>query len=315
MHWAAVSSKDLPNKLMKQKNPLSSSSKRGLSGSLLSLIICMVASVTFFTMSTSDIASQPLLVARSIAQTAVSPIRNLTSILFMPFSALKNLVKNATAPSELLTSLQNQNESLTAELTKLKEEQSEAERLQALLGFKSAYALEGTGARVIAGSVDSYNSTITIDKGANAGFTKGMAVTDSKGVVGEISEVSATTSVVRLITDERSGVSAQVQTSRAQGQIEGQGSLTLKMDMVRVDQQVQTGDMIVTSGLGGVYPKGLPIGMVTNVDRPQGAMYYTISVRPLASVGNLEEVFVITSLNEGQLATSSDVAIANQQNQ
>lgn len=298
---------------MKQKINLSPSSKKGIPSSLLTLIVCGVLSLAVFTLSVADVGSAPLYGARAVVQTAVSPVREVTSFVFAPFSALKRFIKNATAPSEALTSLQDQNAKLAAELTRLREQQSEAERLQALLGFKNTYQLEGQGARVIAGSLDSYNATITIDKGATSGFTKGMAVTDSKGVVGEISEVSATTSVVRLITDERSSVAAQVQSSRAQGQIEGQGSLVLKMDLVRVDQQVKADDMVVTSGLGGVYPKGLPLGIVTNVDRPQGAMYFTISVKPLASLGNLEEVFVVTSVQDAQLATADDTALANGQ--
>lgn len=298
---------------MKKKLNLSSSSKGPISETLIACIACCTISLALFTISVADAGSGPLLGARAMAQTLVSPMREATSFLFMPFSALKNLIKNATAPSEVLTALQQQNETLSAEITRLREQQSEAERLQALLGFKNAYQLEGTGARVIAGSLDSYNATITLDKGANAGFTKGMAVTDSKGVVGEISEVSATTSVVRLITDNRSSVAAQIQSTRAQGQIEGQGSLVLNMDLVRVDQQVKVDDMVVTSGLGGVYPKGLPIGIVTNADRPQGASYFTISVKPLASLNNLEEVFVVTSLSDAQLANAEDAALANAQ--
>lgn len=299
---------------MKKKGSVSSAHKKGIPASLLSVIICCVFSLAAFTMSATPATRAPFEIARSVAQTVVSPVQEITAVLFAPFSGLKNFFKNMMASQETLLDLQNKNETLTAEIVKLKEESSEVSRLQALLDFKSTYALEGTGARVIAGSIDSYNSTITIDKGAASGLVKGMPVTDSKGVVGEVSEVSLNTSVVRLITDERSGVSAQVQTSRAQGQIEGQGSLMLKMDLVRVDQQVQINDVIVTSGLGGIFPKGLPIGTVTNVDRPQGAMYFLISVKPLASIGNLEEVFVITSLNNGQLATADDAALANRQN-
>ena len=298
---------------MKKKVNLSSSHKKPIPTSILSVIICCVISLAAFTLSASTVTRAPLEGARAVTQTIVSPVREITSFLFAPFAGLKNFVKNVTASQETLQDLQDQNETLMTEITKLKEESSEAARLQALLDFKSAYALEGTGARVIAGSIDSYNSTITIDKGSASGLQKGMAVTDSRGVVGEISEVSLNTSVVRLITDERSGISAQVQTSRAQGEIEGQGTLVLKMDLVRVDQQIQVNDMIVTSGLGGIFPKGLPIGTVISVDRPQGAMYYSVAVKPLASVGNLEEVFVITSLNSDKLATDAAAAAANAQ--
>lgn len=140
-----------------------------------------------------------------------------------------------------------------------------------------------------------------------------MPVTDSYGVIGQISSVGPTTSQVRLITDERSGVSAMVQSSRAQGQLVGQGTDMLRLTLVRTDQAVEVGDLVVTSGLGGVYPKGLLLGTVTSAERPSGALYYEILVQPAALTSNLEEVLVITSLTQEQTATAEETAAADAQ--
>ena len=104
-----------------------------------------------------------------------------------------------------------------------------------------------------------------------------------------------------------------VQSSRAQGQLVGSADGTLHLTLVRTDQQVNVGDAVITSGLGGVYPKGLPIGTVSNVTKSSGAMYYDITVEPLASADTLEEVLVITSLSSDQQASADDQSAANAQ--
>ena len=104
-----------------------------------------------------------------------------------------------------------------------------------------------------------------------------------------------------------------VQSSRAQGMLKGSADGTLHLTLISTDQTVNVGDTIVTSGLGGVFPKGLPLGKVSSVNRSDGALYYDIEVDPASSTENFEEVLVITSLTEEQEATSSDIAEADSQ--
>ena len=138
-----------------------------------------------------------------------------------------------------------------------------------------------------------------------------MAVCNSGGVIGQIIEVSATNSTVRLLTDENSGVSAMVQSSRAQGMLQGQPDGSLSLNYVTADQDVQVGDIVITSGLGGVFPKGLPLGTVASVNRASNATYYTIVVRAQSLAENNEEVLVITSVGADQAANADEVAAAN----
>lgn len=275
--------------------------------------VLMAISVVLFTVSAGTGSTGPLEAVRGVVQTIVLPVRYLGSAICKPFDGLGNVFTNLTADQATLSQLQEENEQLKAQNAKLAEQALSAERLEALLDLKNSYDLQGVGARVVSGSLDSGSTTITIDKGTTSGIAVGMPVTDSYGVIGQVSQVGPTTATVRLITDERSGVSAMVQSSRAQGQLEGNGTDELSLTLVRTDQSVAVGDLVVTSGLGGVYPKGLLLGTVTSVERPNGALYYDITVKPAASVGSLEEVFVITSLTEGQTATASDVADADAQ--
>ena len=250
--------------------------------------------------------------ARSVVMTVTTPVRYLGSAIASPFNAIGNVASNLTASPETLSDLEAENEELRAQLAELTEAQATAERLEGLLGLQSTYNLQSTAARIVGESGDAWSRTVTINKGSLDGLAINMPVCNSAGIIGQIIEVSPTTSTVRLITDENSGVSAMVQSTRAQGILQGQPDGTLRLEFVTIDSDVKEGDIIVSSGLGGVYPKGLPLGVVASVDRPENASYYTIIVTPASSdTENNEEVLVITSLTSDQRATDEDVADAN----
>ncbi len=282
-------------------------------GRLRTFIILVVVSLVLFTLSCRPETKGAFDFVKGISQTATAPVRYIGTLVTLPFQGLGNVVGNLTAPEATLSELQDQNEQLIAENALLREQALAAERLEALLELKNTHELTSVGARVISGSVDSATSSITIDKGSIDGIEVGMPVTDSLGLVGQISEVTPTTSIVRLITDERSGVSAMVQESRAQGQAEGAADGSLRLSLVSGDQKVEIGDLVVTSGLGGVFPKGLPLGVVTSVNRGDGDLYQTIIMRPVALTAPFEEVLVVTELSDGQHASKEDAEAAERQ--
>jgi rod shape-determining protein MreC len=231
----------------------------------------------------------------------------------MPFQGLGNIFSNLTADQATLSELQAENDELRSRNAELEEAEQTATRLQGLLDLQNTYDLQSTAAHIISGSSDSWSSTVTIDKGTSSGLSVGMAVTSSSGVIGQTVACGATSSTVLLVTDESSSISAMVQSSRAQGMLNGSAAGEVRLDMIRTDQTVEVGDIVVTSGLGGVFPKGLPLGKVTSVEKNPGSMYYTIVVEPYAHTENAEEVLVITSLTDSQVATSEDVAAADSQ--
>jgi rod shape-determining protein MreC len=195
---------------------------------------------------------------RGAAMTITSPVRMLGGAVAAPFNAIGNAIGNAGASSETLSELKKENERLTAKVAELSEAQETAARLEKLVGLQSTYSLKSTAARIIGSTGDAWSNAVIIDKGANAGFEVGMPVCSSGGVIGQIIEVSATTSTVRLVSDEQSGISAMVQGSRAQGMLRGQADGTLRLEYVVSDAEVSAGDIIITSGIGGSFPKGLP---------------------------------------------------------
>lgn len=283
------------------------------SGVPRSLIVLVVVSLVLCVVGVREGESGPLHAVRGLFQAVATPARVAGSFAASPVKGIGNVVGNLTADQGTLSDLKAENESLKAQVAQLTEAQNDADTLTGLLQLRSTYNLDSTAATVISQSTDSWTSTITIDKGTTSGIAVGMPVTSSAGVIGQVSEVGPTSATVRLITDESSGVSAMVQSSRAQGQLVGSADGSVRLTLVRTDQQVSVGDMVITSGLGGAYPKGLPIGTVSNVTRSNGSLYYDVTVEPLSSASALENVLVITSVSADQQATADEAQAANAQ--
>lgn len=258
-------------------------------------------------------SGSPFEVVRGAFQTVTSPVRYLGSTVSAPFQGLGNIITNLTTDQQTLSDLQEENQRLQARNAELEEAEQTASRLQSLLDLQDSYSLQSTAARIISSSTDSWTSTVTIDKGSTSGLTVGMPIMASNGIIGQIIQCNPTTSVVRLVTDESSSISAMVQSSRAQGMINGSATGQVTLELIRTGQTVEVGDVVVTSGLGGVFPKGLPLGRVTSVENNPGSLYLDIVVEPFAHTENNEEVLVITSLTEGQQASAEDIAAADAQ--
>ncbi len=287
--------------------------RKGSDSGLRVAVVCVVVSLVLFTMSSREAGAGPLSAARNGFQVVTTPVRVMGSLVSVPVQGLGNIFANLTADQKTLSELQAQNAALTARVAELEEAQQATSRLQSLLDLQDTYHLKSTAARIISGSTDSWSSTVTIDKGTLAGIAVGMPVTDSAGVIGQTIQCGPTSSVVRLLDDEASSVSAMVQKTRAQGMLNGAADGTIHLTLISTDQTVEAGDIITTSGLGGVFPKGLPLGRVTNVSKTSGALYLDIEVSLLSTTENYEEVLVVTSLSEEQEATADDIAAADAQ--
>lgn len=294
-----------------KKRYTSTLNNRRQSSGMRPFVVCCLVSLLLLTFYVREGETGVIHSIRSGVNTVATPVRMVGAVVATPFNAIGNVFTNLSAPQETLSELQKKNEELTSELAQLTEAQKTAERLESLLGLQSTYNLQSTAARIIGSTGDAWSQTVTIDKGSANGFEIGMPVCNSGGVIGQIIEVSAATSTVRLINDENSGVSAMVQSTRAQGMLQGQPDGTLMLSYVPADADVKVGDVIITSGLGGRFPKGLPLGTVSSVSRAANATYYTIVVRAISTAESNEEVLVITSLTDEQTASSEEVVAAN----
>ena len=186
----------------------------------------------------------------------------------------------------------------------MEEYKQEAQRLQKLLDLKDTYQIEGTGARVIGRSSEAWSQTVIINKGSDDGVSTGQTVMGTSGVVGQIVSTSSHTATVRLLTDPQSGAAAMVQSSRAEGILRGSLVGLLYLEDLDADAEVNVGDVVVTSGLGGSYARGLIIGTVVKVDAQQGDTSRRAVVSPNDAISTLEDVLVVSSV--GSDADDSD---------
>lgn len=200
-----------------------------------------------------------------------------------------------------LRGLRDENDRLRRQVAdmevRLQEERALArrsERLQLLLGFQSAVPQRTLAADVIAADATVWFHTVTINRGANDGVTKDMAVISPRGVVGRvIDQPAAHASRVQLLVDRNAAVGVLVERTRtggiAVGDEDGRG---LRLEYVPPAASIAVGDVVVTSGLDGIYPKGFVVGRVASVERTAGE-YGTIAVQPAVDFSALEELLVV----------------------
>ncbi len=189
--------------------------------------------------------------------------------------------------------LKKDNAILTDKLNRLKEGNLEAQRLQKLFALKDNLEHSVIAARVIDKSLSALYKTILINRGSSHGIKAGMPVINDQGVVGRVVEVSWHTSRILLIIDEKSNIDAAIQDNRAQGILQGDGSSGCHIKYVSTLEDVKAGDTVVSSGLAGVFPKGLILGTVQYVDRKEGGLFQKIMVNPAVDIGKMEEVLVL----------------------
>jgi rod shape-determining protein MreC len=183
---------------------------------------------------------------------------------------------------------------LEGQLSRLSEVERENQRLISLLGFRSHLPASAYGARVIARDPGPLSTTLTIDRGSRDGVTRGMAVVAPEGVVGRVVEVSHTVSRVALLTDHNSGIDALVDRTRDRGVVQGGSDGDCYMNYLSRDADVKVGDHVLTSGLDGVFPKGMAIGEVVEVGRRHRGLLQSATIRPSAALDRVEEVMLIT---------------------
>jgi rod shape-determining protein MreC len=174
----------------------------------------------------------------------------------------------------------------------LAETQLENERLRTLLDFRHTLHGDLLTARVIGHDASGLSHTITIDQGTAAGVAKGAAVLAPGGLVGQVFLASPHAARVLLVTDHNSGVDAVVQRTRGRGIVEGTVEGWCGLKFVKRTEDLQTGDLVLSSGFDGIFPPGLPVGHISAVDKQGQGLFQYAQVEPAVDVDRLEEVLV-----------------------
>ncbi len=259
-----------------------------------------------------------LIVAFLVSQTGLlRPVRDLATTLLAPvqdqFTRLSRTISDWVQGGRDLVALREENRDLRAqvdrlsvELLHLEEANKEIENLRALLDFTQAYpAYRFKGAEVVglavAGGASNLFPDLVLDVGAGDGIRRNMPVVTERGLVGRVLEVYPHACRVLLIVDARSSVNAMIQRNRVTGLVEGRPGGKLVMTRIPHDASVAEGDVVITSGLGGMFPKALIIGQVVKVTRDEVGLYQEAEVRPTVDFSGLERALVITNFTPAEV--------------
>lgn len=234
-------------------------------------------------------------IVKHIITAAVSPVQKAVAA---SYNAAASVVNGYV----MLLEVRDENETLKKnisvlqeEIDKLKEEVSLGGRLKDILAYKEQAPFKTVAASAVAFTMDKWTRTATINKGYAEGVDKDMAVVTPEGVVGRVIDAGRHASTVLLNTDLRSNIDVVVQRTRVKAVAEGNGTDGLALKYIRQLDEVQIGDQIVTSGVSGLFPKGLVVGEVTKIEKGRDNFFKFIEVRPKVEVQRLEEVLVVTN--------------------
>jgi len=268
---------------------------------ILGLVILLLSLVYV----TGDIASRYTLI-EDLILTGLSPVQGFFSQLgtqalgiFYGIYDYPRLQEEARLLQEELARREN----LQHQLLEL---QKENYRLREMLGFTERTEYELLPAEVIARDPSYWFETITINKGYSDGVEQDMAVLTADGLVGNIYFVSRNASKVLLLTDSRRAVSALVQRSREPGNVgivEGYPEMQGLLRMINLppEANIQPGDTIISAGLGGVFPKGLVIGKVLEIEIDQFGLLQRAIIQPAVNFNRLEEVLIVMEAPPGEM--------------
>jgi rod shape-determining protein MreC len=205
-----------------------------------------------------------------------------------------------------------ENARLRQQVSEYKEALVASERFERFLGEqKASRDLPLLPANVAAQDLSPWFRSITIDKGSNEGVKPGMPVITNYGVVGVVAGATPNFARVLLVTDAQSRVDSFAQRSRVRGTVRGSPEGRCVVDYVLRDDDLQVGDLMLTTGRGGVYPKGLVLGTVARLERTESGLFQSVELSPVVDFRLLEEVFVI--LERRELPEADEFSIDNEE--
>lgn len=216
--------------------------------------------------------------------------------------------------------LQQEVARLRLEQAEFAEDAREGRRLEAMLGFQHRYVTTTVAAQVIGTSGSEQSRMLTLDKGAADGLKLDQPVITPDGVVGKIRDVQAHTSQLLLLSDPTSGAGVVLAATRIRAILRGTAAGAVQITNLTADSRIKPGEQVVTSGGDGVYPRGLPVGVIESIaPDPRHQPYTAITVKPSANLARLEEVLVVTgmqpTLPPGAQADASQAEAAAEVNQ
>lgn len=239
--------------------------------------------------------------SRSLLQGIGQPLAQLLSLPLTALAALDRGVQEVWHGYLALHQVSEENRRLQRELQALRGRNNElrelgvaGQRLASVLALKERLKAKTLAAQVIGRDATNWYRAIVLDKGARDGVKVEMGVMAPDGAVGRVVKVTPFTSMVLLITDPNNAVTGLIQRTRDEGIVEGTTEGRARMKYIPLLTTLQSGDVIVTSGLTGGFPRGVPLGTITRIDKTEGELFQSAEIVPEVDLHKLEEVLVIT---------------------
>jgi rod shape-determining protein MreC len=249
--------------------------------------------------------------SQGLLQYVSSPLGEVLSLPIQAISSIDHAISELWGGYVGLQMVRDENEQLRKDIevlrgqnSQLRESAAATERLKSLLQFKEQAASVMVAAQVIGrDATNSYRSVI-LNKGESDGIKPDMGVVTPVGVVGRVVKTTGATAVVLLVTDPSNAIAGLIQRTRDEGIVEGTQQGLARLKYIPLLSTVRDGDRVVTSGLVGGFPRGLPIGTIMRIDKSEGALFQSAELMPEVDMSHLEEVLVIQD-PRGQSASAN----------
>jgi len=201
--------------------------------------------------------------------------------------------------------LRDENQHLRVESLQVSETATENQRLRRLLGLQERLPLSTLSAEIIAREWGGWVRSLTVNRGRGDRISRLTAVISPEGLIGRVIEVRSGASIIQVLTDPASTVGAHVVRTRTSGIVEGdpRGTMRLKY-MAREGGGIQVGDLVVTAGAGGVFPRGIPVGRVRAIDDRGSALFHYAVLTPVVDFARVDEVLLLTGDTRHDLAAA-----------
>jgi len=233
---------------------------------------------------------------RQVLLFTVSPFIKFTAVTVQGVTGIWRDYVDLRGLQEKNKGLQRETATQKRRIDQLEEQALETQRLQALLAMRQASRAEFLTARVVGKDATNWFKTILLDRGSLEGVRRNQPVLAPDGLVGRVVEVTPTSAKVQLLTDPVNAVGGLIQRTRVTGIVSGNLGAGARVRYLPLMADVVVGDQVVTSGMGGVFPKGIPIGRITAVERRSGALFQEASLQPAVDLSRLEEVLILMTL-------------------
>jgi rod shape-determining protein MreC len=262
-------------------------------------VILTTALVLSFLLMTLQVRHETAVVTftRQALLFVVSPFIKVTSATIQGVTATWRDYVDLRALREENKRLQLETTTLKRRLEQLQDQALETQRLERLLAMRQASRAEFLTARVVGKDATNWFKTILLDRGSADGIRRNQPVLAPDGLVGRVVEITPSSARVQLLTDPVSAVGGLIQRTRVTGIVSGNLGAGARVRYLPLMADVAVGDEVVTSGMGGVFPKGILIGRITSVERKSGALFQEATLQSAVDLSRLEEVLILTNLD------------------